>query len=231
MASYRNGLLIVALALGIGLTLFGMYSYGMIGFNPSSSGKTSSPLEAESVSFPADLSFLYDKVEKVTQTDSNSGDYLQIHQNVVDTARGCEFCTVIEYSPNASNKAFDVAWNGVQKYNISNAKKLTFFARGGNGGESVSFKSLGKTKLDTNGKPTKEKTFGLTTTPVKLEKKWKKFEINLSGKNLSGIDSPFAVSILNANNNAISAVIIKGLELDDKPSIPNDGYIKLDEVK
>lgn len=231
MLNYRHGLLILALAAGIGLSAYTLYLLGVI-FNTSSQKNNDSGLtQAESVSFPADLSFLYDKVDSTAQSDVVSGGYVFIHQNVVDTARGCEFCTVIEYSPNVSNKAFDVAWSAAQKYNILNAKKLTFFAMGGNGGESVSFKSLGKTKIDINGKPTKDKTFGLTTIPTKLEKTWKKFEIDLSGKDLRGIDSPFAVSILNANDKEVSAVIVKGLELDDKPIQPNDDSIKIDEAK
>jgi flagellin-like hook-associated protein FlgL len=188
-------------------------------------------IQAESVSFPADLSSLFNKVDNTAQNDIVSGGYVFIHQNVIDTARNCEFCTVIEYSPNASNKAFDVAWNSAQKYNISNAKKLTFFAMGGNGDESVSFKSLGKTKFDINSKPTNERTFGLTTTPTTLEKTWKKFEIDLSGKDLRGTDSPFAVSILKPNTNEVSAVYVKDLELDNTPVQPeNDNAVRLDEA-
>jgi hypothetical protein len=228
----RHGLLILALAGGIGLTAYTLYSLDVISNSIPSKNNDSGLIQAESVSLPADLSFLYDKVDNMAQNDVASGGYVYIHQNVVDTARGCEFCTVIEFSPNVSNKAFDVAWSSTQKYNISNAKKLTFFAMGGNGDESVSFKSLGKTKFDINGKPTGDKTFGLTTVPTKLEKKWKKFEIDLGGKDLRGIDSPFALSILNTNDKQVSAVIIKGLELDDKPVQPaKDDAIKLDEAR
>ena len=70
---------------------------------------------------------------------------------------------------------------------LTGAKKLTFWARGESGGETVEFKMglLGP-----------EKTFPDTAAaglpPVKLTKEWKQYTIDLAGKDLSRIKTGFA---------------------------------------
>ena len=71
-------------------------------------------------------------------------------------------------------------------YNLTGAKKLSFWARGENGGEKVEFKF---------GVIGKEKKFhdsdGGGIPPVELTKEWKQYEIDVTGKDLSRVKTGF----------------------------------------
>ena len=69
---------------------------------------------------------------------------------------------------------------------LTGAKKLTFWARGENGGEKVSF-SYGL--LDKANYPDSSKG---EIKDAELTKEWKQYTIDLSGKDLSQIKTPFA---------------------------------------
>lgn len=75
-------------------------------------------------------------------------------------------------------------------WNLTGAKKLVFWARGGKGGEVVSFKFgiLGADKQYYD-------SAGAGLDSVKLTKHWKKYGINLSGKDLKCIKTGFAWSL------------------------------------
>jgi hypothetical protein len=66
-------------------------------------------------------------------------------------------------------------------YDLTGAKRLSFWARGENGGEKVEL------KVGTIGKDKKYHDTAVVAKPVTLTKDWKKYEIDLSGKNLSVI--------------------------------------------
>jgi len=70
-------------------------------------------------------------------------------------------------------------------YDLSGAKKLTFFARGNKGGENVEFKVGG-----VNGAYSDSDS--ATTGPVVLGKEWKQYQIPLEGLDLSYMFSGFA---------------------------------------
>jgi hypothetical protein len=71
-------------------------------------------------------------------------------------------------------------------HDLSGAKKLTFWAKGENGGESVTFKMgvLGKTSPSTIPTARASRTCALT-------KGWKQYEIDVAGKDLSCIKTGF----------------------------------------
>jgi hypothetical protein len=71
-------------------------------------------------------------------------------------------------------------------WDLSGAKKLTFWARGDDGGEVVNFEIglLGKDKKHPDSARAK-------LAGVKLTKEWKRFEIDLAGKDLSRIKTGF----------------------------------------
>ena len=75
-------------------------------------------------------------------------------------------------------------------WNLTGAKKLTFWARGENGGEVVSFKFgiLGADKQYYD-------SAGDGLDGVKLTKDWKKYEIDLGGKDLTRIKTGFVWSL------------------------------------
>jgi len=102
--------------------------------------------------------------------------------------------TVIEVNYKAFDNWVGVAWQNPLNdwgdlpggYNLTGAEKLTFWARGKKGGEKISF-AVGILKDDREYYDT---AFG-ELKDVKLSDKWKKYTINLKGKDLSRIKTPF----------------------------------------
>jgi exo-beta-1,3-glucanase (GH17 family) len=79
-------------------------------------------------------------------------------------------------------------WGDYPGYNISEAKSLTFWARGKNGGEMGDFKIGG---IHSPKKPYHDSFGPLSTEVITLTKKWKKYTINLSEQNLSMVIGGF----------------------------------------
>jgi len=75
-------------------------------------------------------------------------------------------------------------------YNLNGATKLTFWARGNRGGERINF-GVGILKEDRDFFDT---AFAELEN-VKLSDKWKKYTIDLNGKDLSRIKTPFVWSL------------------------------------
>jgi len=102
-------------------------------------------------------------------------------------------CCRFEYSQPGDWAA--VAWQDFENdwgdqpggWNLTGAKKLTFWARGENGGEKVTFKFgiLGPEKKYAD-------SAGGELDNLKLSKKWKQYSIKLAGKDLSRIKTGFA---------------------------------------
>jgi len=146
------------------------------------------------------------------------GDYGDIKQNdrFMENPHNGTTCFKIEYLPRRSQGAgwIGIYWQnpannwGSKKagFDLTGARKLTFWARGDKGGEIVSeFKIGGLT-----GEFSDSDSAGIG--PAMLTKEWKQFEIDLKGKDLSHIIGGFCLS---ANS-------------DDNP----DGFIiYLDDIK
>lgn len=94
---------------------------------------------------PVDLSLTYTKTERNYNT--LDGSFLIVYENIVDTRRQCEFCTVIEFRNGPMSDVPDVSWTADRLFDISGAKKVTFYAMGDEGGEQVRFNAAGK-KID-----------------------------------------------------------------------------------
>lgn len=146
---------------------------------------------AEAVKYPLEISDLYKLVR--TEGDTDYGEaYLQYHEDVINSERSCEFCTLVEYTPGPAGKS-EISFASVQGYDLSGAKKVTFFMMGAQGDESVTVKVAGKKKAD--------KEFAVITEPIKLGNQWKKFEIDLTGKTeLKDITDAFAVDVKASDN-------------------------------
>ena len=79
--------------------------------------------------------------------------------------------------------------------------KVSFWAKGDKGGEVVEFKAGG---VDSKGKPYKD-SFEVTTGKVRLERDWKRYEIDLTGRNLSSVIGFFCwVASGTANPNGLT---------------------------
>jgi hypothetical protein len=166
---------------------------------------------------PVDLSRVYTEPDRSYNT--LDGSYVQVLDNVVDTRRHCEFCTVIEFRQGSSSDPVDVSWSALRNFNIEGAKKVTFYAMGDEGGESVVFKGAGK-KVDglVGGRLAKLLDFDVATRPVTLSGEWQKYELDLSGASLRGVTNPFGIAIEDGQNSGPVRIFVKGIVLEDEPA-------------
>lgn len=206
------------------LTAFSLFNY----FGSSGNKETGTPSqevaqEIEALHMPTHLIDVYSKNEKYY--DTLDGGYLYVHDNIVDTRRHCEFCTSIDYQPGLSTGELDLTWAAEKEFNISAAKKVTFYVMGEDGGEKIKFKAAGK-KLDKllDGKPD-DVAFDIVTQPVTLDDEWKKFEIDLTKANLAGVSNPFGIAVDKEDNQGPVRVFVKAIVLEDEPAaapLPQD---------
>ena len=124
------------------------------------------------------------------------GDYsaIKLNDNYKEDPYEGKTCMEWTYSGEATQGA---SWTGVfwqnpannwgkikGGYDLSGAKKLTFWARGEKGGEVVEFKIGGITGQYSD-------TAEVTTGPIELTKDWKQYTIDLTGRDLSYIVGGF----------------------------------------
>lgn len=178
---------------------------------------------AEALHMPTHMIDVFDRSEKYY--DTLDGGYLFVHDNIVDTRRHCEFCTSVDYQPGLSTGELDLTWASDKNFDISAAKKVTFYVMGDDGGEKIKFKAAGK-KLDKipKGKP-EDVAFDIVTQPVTLDKKWQKFEIDLTKANLTGVSNPFGIAVEKGDNHGPIRVFVKAITLDDgqpQQPLPDD---------
>lgn len=134
------------------------------------------------------------------------GDFgdITVNDKWMDSPRTGTTCIRIDYNPLRTQGAgwIGIYWqnpannwgNKKAGFDLSGAKKLTFWARGENGGEIMSeFKIGGIT-----GEFSDSDSAGIG--PAMLSKDWKQFEINLEGKDLSHIIGGFCFSANSTDN-------------------------------
>ncbi len=113
-----------------------------------------------------------------------------------------ETCTKVIFDPKKFNSWASVYWQypinnwgEYPGYDISEASKLTFWARGEKGGERAEFKIGGINRGIQHNKDKKyQDSFGPLTTKeriTKLTEHWEKYEIDLAGKNLESVIGGF----------------------------------------
>lgn len=217
------------------LTAFSLFNYFGSGGNNNNNNETRAPSqgvaqEIEALHMPTHLIDVYSKNEKYY--DTLDGGYLYVHDNIIDTRRHCEFCTSIDYQPGLSTGELDLTWAAEKEFNISAAKKITFYVMGENGGEKIKFKAAGK-KLDKllDGKPD-DVAFDIVTQPVTLDDEWKKFEIDLTKANLAGVSNPFGIAVDKGDNQGPVRVFVKAIVLEAEPAadpLPQDSEEEKEE--
>jgi hypothetical protein len=158
---------------------------------------------AEAKSLPLSIDFNYKIKEKVGDASAGTK-YVQIDENLIDSDNSCEFCTYIKVKPGPQGQTgfVYVADKGLD---LSDAKSVTFFAMGLDGGEKLKFHIAGKTLTDKvkNGDVGtsglfKGKKFALDTEEVTLKNDWLPFSVDLtkvSKEQLTGVTFPFAIEI------------------------------------
>ncbi len=134
------------------------------------------------------------------------GDYGDIKLNTAcaETPKNGKTCVKITYNPMMSQGAGWVGifwqqpannWGDMKGgYNLTGAKKLTFWARGAVGGEKISEFKVGGI---TGEYPDSDSQ---SMGPVELTKEWQQYTLDLEGKDLSYIIGGFAFSASKDDN-------------------------------
>jgi hypothetical protein len=179
--------------------------------------------ESEAVHFPLEITQVYKEFETEGDTDSGA-EHLKIYENVIDTERHCEFCIAFVYTPGQLGKA-EVAFSSTVKgYDLSDAKKVSFYIMGDKGDEVVTLKAGGK-KTFPNVIDKKSKDFAVTTKPIKLEKQWQKLEIDLKNKDLKDVTYPFGIEFTDNKNGQPVVMFVKWIKYESTEStnpLPNE---------
>jgi hypothetical protein len=123
-------------------------------------------------------------------------DAIEFDDACTDKPHSGESCIKITY--NAEGKWGGIVWQSPPDdwgdepggFDITGAKKLSFWARGDKGGEMVEFK-IG---IYPKSKPYHD-TGSASLGKIKLSQEWKEYTLDLTGKNLARIKSGFVFSV------------------------------------
>lgn len=175
--------------------------------NSSSSSKSSqveniSPLPADNGSAKFQPFYIYlDKGNKANHYIPSgfmpNGQCLKLDEKWIEDCQSGETCIRVVYDIECSNR--DQRWAGIfwlnpannwgrQKggFNLTGAQKLTFWARGENGGERIEEFKVGGISGDY------PDTDMAVIGPVILTKEWRQYTVDLRGKDLAYISGGFA---------------------------------------
>lgn len=174
---------------------------------------------AEAPSFPFEANRVYN-VREIGGASILGSDPVIIHDNVVSGRTGCEFCTRIEYVPGIMGRT-ELSFASDKSYDLTGAKKVTFFVKGAEGDEVITVKAAGKKIVDQNTGKVSEIKYRTHSKPFKLEENWKRLEIDLGQGSLKDITNAFGVEINRANNNSDKPVVlyIKGILFEKSAAI------------
>jgi len=125
----------------------------------------------------------------------------------------CEFCTRIQYTP-GENGVAGFSYLDEKGFDLTNAKRVTFYVMGVSGDEEIKFMAAGKNSSITEKGVFKNQKFAKTTESIKLDYDWKFIEIDLSGSDLKNITHPFALEIKPAKDSGQIVFYIKSVFID-----------------
>lgn len=166
---------------------------------------------ADAVKFPFEAERVY-ALKEIGGASPLASDPVIVNDNVVSGMIGCEFCTRIEYNPGIMGRT-ELSFASDKSYDLTGAKKVTFFAMGAEGDEVITIKAAGKKVIDKNTTKITEIKYNTHTKPLKLEKNWKKLEVNLGQGSLKDITNAFGIEIKRTDNNSDEPIVlyIKGI--------------------
>jgi len=138
--------------------------------------------------------------------------YLSLKHISTDVNGNEKVVTRLEYRPGPKGWAGiywaypDSNWGDEPGKSLIGASKITFLARGENGGEIVEFKAGG-----IRGRPYQD-TFEVSIGKIKLSSAWQEYSINLSSQDLSNVIGAFAwIVAASDNENKSVAVYVANL--------------------
>jgi len=175
----------------------------------------SSILETQASAHNADIRFLF----KLKQTggDGRLDDlYVNIFENVVDTERSCEHCTLVSYRPGPDGYA-EVGYISSASHDFTGASRMVFFVMGHDGGEVVHFDVAGK-KSSNNVEDEGAIKYAVTTQAITLDREWKRIQVDLSGQDLTDITHPLNIHVSGSDTNSRIAFYIKHIIFDNAPA-------------
>lgn len=166
--------------------------------------------EAVALNRPVDMALIYTEPEKAYNT--LDGSYVLVYEDVIDSRRHCEFCTVIEFHDGIMRDGVTVSWAAERLFDIKGTGKVTFYVMGDEGGEKIRFNAAGKKLPDAAGRAPDRRDFSIKTKPVILTDQWEKFEIDLNGTDMTGVTNPLGIEVGEGQS---ARVWVKGLTLED----------------
>ena len=127
---------------------------------------------------------------------------------------------IIQYTP-ASIGFAGIAYKADKNYDLSNAQRVVFFAKGQNGGENVTFAAVGRNENTTTFNNTDEtlgsafnnQNFSLISEDVSLDRDWKRYQISLEGVDLQSISHPFAFIVTSRSRTGSSYIFFEGYNI------------------
>ena len=169
-----------------------------------------------------------------------------LQENMAMTADGnCEMCQVIKYIPGSIGKA-GIAYRSAQVLDLSDARRVVFFARGELGGEKVAFVALGKPSNTSLVSPNifSNLNFAVISKNITLTNDWQRYQLSLNGSDPIEVTNPFGFIVskvrsqvasgsniphppfIDANTNHIT-FFLKGVTFDNNPAIDPIPTVKL----
>ena len=132
---------------------------------------------------------------------------------------------IIQYTP-ASLGFAGIAYKADKNYDLSNAQRVVFFAKGQNGGENVTFAAVGRNTNaagfnntdETLGSAFNNQNFSLISEDVSLDREWKRYQISLEGVDLQRISHPFAFIVHQGPGPEAVTFTLRDITYDSKPA-------------
>ena len=132
---------------------------------------------------------------------------------------------IIQYTP-ASIGFAGIAYKADKNYDLSNAQRVVFFAKGQNGGENVTFAAVGRNENtagfnntdETLGSAFNNQNFSLISEDVSLDRDWKRYQISLEGVDLQRISHPFAFIVHRGPGSEPVTFSLRDITYDSKPA-------------
>jgi hypothetical protein len=147
---------------------------------------------------------------------------LKVSSDSMTPDGNCEHCELITYTPGPQGWA-GIAFKSNRLLDLSAAGRIIFFAKGNMGGENVAFVGVGKNVSGTGSQVSnfslththtfKNLRFAVTSQNISLTSEWKRYELNVDGRNMTSISYPFGFIVMKGKNQAISP--IQRLSLDE----------------
>ncbi|HKR72580.1 MAG TPA: hypothetical protein VJR94_00560 [Candidatus Nitrosocosmicus sp.] len=151
--------------------------------------------DAETVSFPLlEIEEKFPLVISIKQTTSSV-----VVQYITSAGGGavCEQCQFIVYKPIIKKERPVIAYASETPLDLSDAKRIVFFAKGELGGETIKALAIGKSPDLVSTPPLNTLQFEVVSPNIVLTKDWKRYELHLGGLDLQDVSSPFGLVISN----------------------------------